>query len=126
MAMIHFDAHTGRLRGGAKNTNHGCMFFSTRHERVLIDADKTIQVGIRTDYDKPDHPFEVIDGHAANELSVEQIVARIRSRVGDTPTYLTFDIDGLDPAYAPGTGTPVVGGFEHLEKHCVYCRGLPI
>lgn len=110
MAMIHFDAHTDSYEEEQKY-NHGCMFYHAPREG-LIDADKTIQVGIRTDYDKPDHPFEVIDGHAANELSVEQIVTRIRSRVGDTPTYLTFDIDGLDPAYAPGTGTPVVGGLS--------------
>ena len=53
----------------------------------------------------------MIDAHSANEQSVAETVAAIRKRVGDNPAYLTFDIDCLDPAYAPGTGTPVVGGM---------------
>ena len=54
----------------------------------------------------------MIDAHTANEQSVADTVAAIRARVGDGPAYLTFDIDCLDPAYAPGTGTPVVGGLS--------------
>ena len=54
----------------------------------------------------------MIDAHRANEQPVEDTVSAIRERVGDCPAYLTFDIDCLDPAFAPGTGTPVVGGLS--------------
>jgi agmatinase len=110
LSLIHFDAHTDTYDEEEKY-NHGCMFYRAPREG-LIDPSTSIQVGIRTDYEVPTHEFEVIDGHMANELGVEEIVSRIRRRVGDTRAYLTFDIDALDPAYAPGTGTPVVGGMS--------------
>ena len=78
----------------------------------MVDTDCSIQIGIRTDYDSADHGFEVIDADRANTLPVPEVVAAIRTRVGDRPAYLSFDIDCLDPAYAPGTGTPVVGGLD--------------
>ena len=78
----------------------------------LIDPDRSVQLGIRTDYDRAGHPFQVIDAQQANEQPVADIVAAVRARVGDMPAYLTFDIDCLDPAFAPGTGTPVVGGIS--------------
>jgi agmatinase len=107
--LIHFDAHTDSYDEEEKY-NHGCMFFRAPREG-LIDPARSIQVGIRTDYDRLNHEFEVINAHQANEQSVEQTVEAIRARVGDNAAYLTFDIDALDPAYAPGTGTPVVGGL---------------
>ena len=110
MALIHFDAHTDSYED-ASELNHGCMFYRAPREG-LIDPSHSIQVGIRTDYDRPSHEFEVIDAHTANEQSVADTVAAIRARVGDAPAYLTFDIDCLDPAFAPGTGTPVVGGLS--------------
>jgi agmatinase len=110
LALIHFDAHTDTYDEEEKY-NHGCMFYRAPREG-LIDTSKSIQIGIRTDYDRPSHEFEVINAHQANEQSVADTVAAIRNRVGDSPAYLTFDIDCLDPAYAPGTGTPVVGGLS--------------
>jgi len=110
LALIHFDAHTDSYED-AGEYNHGCMFYRAPREG-LIDASRSVQVGIRTDYDRPNHEFEVIDAHTANEQSVADTVAAIRARVGDAPAYLTFDIDCLDPAFAPGTGTPVVGGLS--------------
>ena len=109
LSLIHFDAHTDTYDEEEKY-NHGCMFFRAPKEG-LIDPSRSIQIGIRTAYDVPNHEFEVINAHQANEQSVADTVAAIRQRVGDNPTYLTFDIDCLDPAYAPGTGTPVVGGM---------------
>ncbi|MEH6519545.1 MAG: agmatinase [Halioglobus sp.] len=109
LALIHFDAHTDTYDEEEKY-NHGCMFYRAPREG-LIDTSKSIQIGIRTDYDRANHEFEVIDAHQANEQSVAETVAAIRQRVGDSAAYLTFDIDCLDPAYAPGTGTPVVGGM---------------
>ena len=110
MALIHFDAHTDTYDEENKY-NHGCMF-ARAPEEGIIDPSKSIQIGIRTNYDRPTHAFEVIDAHTANEQSVAETVAAIRARVGTEPTYLTFDIDCLDPAFAPGTGTPVVGGLS--------------
>ena len=110
LALIHFDAHTDSYED-AGAYNHGCMFYRAPREG-LIDPARSVQIGIRTDYDRPNHEFLVIDAHRANEQTVEQTVAAIRARVGEHPAYLTFDIDCLDPAYAPGTGTPVVGGLS--------------
>ena len=109
LSLIHFDAHTDTYDEEEKY-NHGCMFFRAPKEG-LIDPSRSIQIGIRTDYERVNHEYEVIDAHSANEQSVAETVAAIRKRVGDNPAYLTFDIDCLDPAYAPGTGTPVVGGM---------------
>jgi agmatinase len=65
----------------------------------------------------------VIDATHTNVLTSEEIAAQIKSRVGDMPVYITFDIDCLDPAYAPGTGTPVVGGIT-TDKAMNILRGL--
>ncbi|NQY01908.1 MAG: agmatinase [Halieaceae bacterium] len=110
LALVHFDAHTDTYDEDEKY-NHGCMFYRAPREG-LIDPSRSVQVGIRTDYDQPNHEFLVIDAHTANEQNVADTVAAIRQRVGDSPAYLTFDIDCLDPAFAPGTGTPVVGGLS--------------
>jgi agmatinase len=110
LALIHFDAHTDSYEDAGKY-NHGCMFYRAPREG-LIDTSRSIQVGIRTDYDRANHEFQVIDAHQVNEQSVTATVEAIRIRVGDHPAYLTFDIDCLDPAFAPGTGTPVVGGLS--------------
>ncbi|MFT6955769.1 MAG: agmatinase [Halieaceae bacterium] len=110
MALIHFDAHTDTYDEENKY-NHGCMF-ARAPEEGIIDPSKSIQIGIRTNYDRPRHEYQVIDAHIANEQPVAETVAAIRARVGDEPAYLTFDIDCLDPAFAPGTGTPVVGGLS--------------
>ncbi len=78
----------------------------------LIDPSHSIQIGIRTEYNRAEHEFQVINAQQANEWAVADIVEAVRARVGDMPAYLSFDIDCLDPAFAPGTGTPVVGGLS--------------
>ncbi|MDN2480883.1 agmatinase [Vibrio agarivorans] len=110
MALIHFDAHTDTYANGS-TYDHGTMFYHAPKEG-LISAKHSIQIGIRTEYNKEDHAFNVIDAMRANDLSVDDIVARIKETVGDKPVYVTFDIDCLDPAFAPGTGTPVIGGLN--------------
>lgn len=109
MALIHFDAHTDTYSQGSR-FDHGTMFYHAPKEG-LIAPQHSIQIGIRTDYARKDYPFEVIEAPEANEISVKEIARRIQKRVGNLPIYLTFDIDCLDPAYAPGTGTPVCGGM---------------
>ena len=122
LAMIHFDAHTDTYKEEGSNYSHGSMFYFAPREGI-IDASKSIQVGIRTEYTESRHEFEVISGAVANDISADEIVSRIKARVGDMPCYLTFDIDCLDPSYAPGTGTPVIGGLTS-DKALKIIRGL--
>ena len=121
MALIHFDAHTDTYSNGSCY-DHGTMFYHAPKEK-LIDRDKSIQVGIRTNYKAKDHGFSVINAMQANDLSVNEITTLIKNRVGNMPIYLTFDIDCLDPAFAPGTGTPVCGGMS-TDKVLKVLRGL--
>ncbi|PKI12797.1 agmatinase [Colwellia sp. 12G3] len=121
LALVHFDAHTDTYSNGSQY-DHGTMFFHAPNEG-LIDQDSSIQIGIRTNYKKKNHGFEVIDASQANDMSVEEITKQILERVKDLPVYLTFDIDCLDPAYAPGTGTPVCGGMT-TDKVLKILRGL--
>ncbi|MGB2078566.1 MAG: agmatinase, partial [Vibrio sp.] len=110
MALVHFDAHTDTYPHGS-TYDHGTMFFHAPNEG-LIDPKHSIQIGIRTDFNQDKHQFNVLDAAKANEMSVDAVVSQIKAQVGDLPVYLTFDIDCLDPAFAPGTGTPVCGGLS--------------
>jgi len=109
LALIHFDSHTDNYAQGGP-FDHGIMLREA-HREETIDPTQTVQIGIRTEYKPNDHPYTVLDAAWCNDNGPEAIGARIREIVGDSPTYLTLDIDCLDPAYAPGTGTPVVGGL---------------
>jgi len=108
IALIHFDSHTDTDDDGG--FNHGTMFHHAWHEG-LVDPAHSIQVGIRTWYNDQSHPYKVLDAGWCNEQKAEEIAAQIIKMVGDAPAYISLDIDVLDPAYAPGTGTPVPGGF---------------
>ncbi|WP_295893831.1 agmatinase [uncultured Vibrio sp.] len=126
MALIHFDAHTDTYANGSRY-DHGTMFYHAPNEG-LISAKHSVQVGIRTDYERTEngnaeHGFHVINAMQANDMSVEDIVDQIKTTIGDKPVYITFDIDCLDPAYAPGTGTPVCGGLS-TDKALKILRGL--
>lgn len=121
MALIHFDAHTDTYANGS-SYDHGTMFYHAPKEG-LISAKHSVQVGIRTEYDYDEHGFKVINAMQANDQSAEEIVKQIRETIGDKPVYITFDIDCLDPAFAPGTGTPVCGGLNS-DKVLKILRGL--
>ncbi len=120
--MVHFDAHTDNEATEATRYYHGSMFYHAPKEG-LIDPDHTVQVGIRTEYDYDNHPFTVIDADRVATAGIDEVVGAIRAAVGDGPVYLTFDIDCLDPAYAPGTGTPVAGGLTTSQALRIL-RGL--
>jgi agmatinase len=109
VAMLHFDAHTDT--DIAAHDHHGVMFHHAAQEG-LIDVKATIQVGIRTYFDRKTHPYTVLDADWCNAHGAAAIVERIKATIGAGPIYLTFDIDCLDPAFAPGTGTPVAGGLS--------------
>ncbi len=121
LALIHFDAHTDTYAGGGRY-DHGTVFYHAVKEG-LVDVAHSIQIGIRTAYTVQDHPFEVLDAGWVNEHGADAVLQRLRARVGDRKTYLSFDIDGLDPAFAPGTGTPVVAGIS-IDCALKVIRGL--
>ncbi len=121
LALIHFDAHSDDEKG-FEGHYHGSMFHHAPIEG-LMDPHKTIQIGIRTEHELENNPFTVLDAPWANNHCVEDIVSRIRETVGNTPAYLSLDIDCLDPAFAPGTGTPVAGGLS-TDKTLQILRGL--
>lgn len=120
MALVHFDAHTDTYANGSK-FDHGTMFYHAPNEG-LIDPHRSVQIGIRTEHDA-DNGFTVLDAGQVNDRSVDDVVAQVKSIVGDMPVYLTFDIDCLDPAFAPGTGTPVCGGLTS-DRALKLLRGL--
>jgi agmatinase len=110
VALIHFDAHTDTEREPDRH-HHGTTFFHARQEGI-IDLGRSVQIGIRTEYIRDDHHFTVLDAEWVMDHSTGDILDTVKRVVGDHPVYVTFDIDCLDPAFAPGTGTPVVGGLS--------------
>lgn len=120
MALVHFDAHTDTYGNGSK-FDHGTMFYHAPKEG-LIDPTRSVQIGIRTEHDS-DNGFTVLDAGQVNDRSVDDMIAQIKEIVGDMPVYLTFDIDCLDPAFAPGTGTPVIGGLTS-DRALKLLRGI--
>lgn len=106
LALIHFDAHSDTWIDD--DLNHGTMFWHAIQEG-LIDTERSVQIGLRTP--NPDsHGILNLHADICLTTSAEDIAEQIRAKVGDAAAYLTFDIDFLDPAFAPATGTPVSGG----------------
>jgi agmatinase len=110
ISLVHFDAHTD-TEPIESTFNHGSMFRQALKEG-LLDPAHSVQVGIRTEYEYDDHPFTVLDAAWVNLHPARETGEVIRRVIGETPAYVTFDIDCLDPAFAPGTGTPVPGGIS--------------
>lgn len=110
LALVHFDAHADCEKGQGP-LNHGTMFYHAVAEGLLV-PERSVQIGIRTEYARDGHKFTVLDAGWVMDHNAHAIIKEIKQVVGDCPAYLTFDIDCLDPAFAPGTGTPVVGGLS--------------
>ena len=128
VSLIHFDAHcdTGGPFDGSR-FHHGGPFRQAVLDGVL-DPCRTIQIGIRGAAEylwefSYESGMTVIHAEDIPRLGIDAIIARAREVVGDTPVYVTFDIDCLDPAFAPGTGTPEVGGVSVREAQAIL-RGL--
>ena len=130
LGLVHFDAHcdTGDDYLGSK-FHHGAPF-RRAVEEGLLDPKRCIQIGIRgsmNDIDlwsfSHDSGMRVIYIEEFRELGVQGVIDEAHRVVGPGPAYVTFDVDGLDPVYAPGTGTPEVGGFSTLEAQLML-RGL--
>ena len=126
LAMIHFDSHSDLFAGyfGGTRYTHGTPF-RRAIEEGLLEPSRVVQIGLRgTAYDTEDREFGRANG--VRMISVEEmfdrglvdVMAEAREIVGDAETYVSFDIDFVDPAFAPGTGTPEVGGpssFQALQ-----------
>lgn len=110
LALIHFDAHTDTAADGT-DYYHGSMFYHAVNEGLLL-PEHSVQVGIRTSYEREGHPFTVLDVGWVNDQGPAKTLEKIRDIVADKPAYISFDIDCLDPSVAPGTGTPVAGGLN--------------
>lgn len=123
VGLIHFDAHsdTNDTYFGNNPYTHGTPF-RRAIEEGLIDPRRTVQIGIRGSIYGPDeHDWAIAQGvriiymEEFAERGAEDVIAEVRQIVGDLPTYVTFDIDSIDPSMAPGTGTPEIGGFSTRE-----------
>ncbi|WP_137132976.1 agmatinase [Rhizobium sp. FY34] len=108
LALVHFDAHQDTWDDDGARIDHGSFVARAVREGV-IDASRSIQIGIRTQAPE-DFGIRILLGHEVEDMSAQAIADAILDHVGTAACYLTFDIDCLDPAFAPGTGTPVAGG----------------
>lgn len=131
VGMVHFDAHSDTQDSyfGGERYTHGTPF-RRAVEEGLLDPKRTVQIGIRGSlYDAHDLDFareagmRIITIEEFYDLGIDAVIAEARRVAGDGPTYVSFDVDGLDPVYAPGTGTPEIGGFTTHEAQRMI-RGL--
>lgn len=121
LRLVHFDAHTDTWADTSPRVDHATMFFHAAKEGLIDDA-HSVQIGIRTTNDAT-LDFNVLNARVVHERGAAAVAAQIRRIVGAEKVYLSFDIDCLDPAFAPGTGTPVCGGLStHQALEIV--RGL--
>ncbi len=128
LALVHFDAHVdtwpdnfGQIYG------HGSVFFHAINEG-LIDPRRMIQIGIRSPVQRDvwdwttGQGVTILSGLDVQEMGPTAVADRIRSVVGTAPAYFSFDIDALDPAFAPGTGTPEIGGLASWQAQAIVRR----
>ena len=130
VGMVHVDAHTdtwGEIWGS--KFHHGAPF-RLAVEAGVLDPNRTIQIGIRGGQNfmegiefSQSHGMRVVFMDEFSALGVDKVIQEARKTVGEGKTYISFDVDGLDPVYAPGTGTPEVGGITTLEAQQLL-RGL--
>ena len=130
VSMVHVDAHTdtwGEIWGS--KFHHGAPV-RLAVEAGVLDPNRTIQIGIRGGQNfmegiefSQSHGMRVVFMDEFSALGVEKVIQEAREVVGEGKTYISFDVDGLDPVYAPGTGTPEVGGITTLEAQQLL-RGL--
>ncbi len=130
LALVQYDSHpdTWDAYFGQKHT-HGTPF-RRAVEEGLLDTSRSIQVGMRGSiYDEGDWNdatemgFDLVPTDEVRELGIPAVIERVRERVGDAKAYVSFDVDFVDPAFAPGTGTPEIGGFTSREAQELV-RGL--
>jgi guanidinobutyrase len=135
VGLIHVDAHTDindEMFG--EKIAHGTIFRRAVEEQ-LIDTQRVVQIGVRgSGYEAEDFDwgrnagFQVVPAEECWHKSLVPLMEKVRQQVGNGPTYISFDIDGLDPAYAPGTGTVEIGGLTTIQALEIIrgCQGLNI
>jgi agmatinase len=118
MSVIQFDAHSDLWPDDdMARIDHGTMMYKAV-KQGFVDPSRSVQIGIRTECE--DYlGVEFIDARTVHEKGADWVTARAKEIVGDAPTYVTFDIDALDPAFAPGTGTPVWGGLASWQAAAI-------
>ena len=122
LSIIQVDAHTDTWPDDdMARVDHGTMFYKAVKSGIVNPA-TSIQIGIRTT-NIDTLGVNIIDAAEFHRIGPKAVADKVRQVVGDRPCYLTFDIDGLDPAYAPGTGTPVWGGLTSAQAAALL-RGL--
>ncbi len=123
LGMVHIDAHsdTNDRYFGDFTLTHGTPFRRAIEEE-LLDPKRTIQIGIRGGlYTKEDNQWALDQGirmvtfEEYMDIGVDAVIAEIPKIIGEQPTYISFDVDGLDPVYTPGTGTPEIGGLTPFD-----------
>jgi len=129
LALVHFDAHVDTWRDNfGQRYAHGSVFFHAIEEG-LVDPQRSVQIGIRSPVQRDVYDWTlargvtIVTAQDVHESGPKAVCARIASIVDDAPAYLSFDIDCLDPAFAPGTGTPEIGGLASWQVQAVL-RGL--
>lgn len=121
LAVLQLDAHSDTWADDGHALDHGTMFARAVTEG-LIDPARSTQIGLRT-YNPDDAGYEILTAPWVHRNGIDAAVDVARERAGDAPVYLSFDIDVLDPAFAPGTGTPVPGGLASWQA-LEFVRGL--
>jgi len=123
LSLIHFDAHSDTWNDaeGAGRVDHGTMFYHAVREGI-VDPGRSVQIGLRTHNDDL-MGFNVLDAPWVHEHGATAVASEARRIVGRHKAYLTFDIDCLDPCFAPGTGTPVAGGLSSAQAFAIL-KGL--
>lgn len=130
LSLVQFDAHADTWDAYfGKKYNHGTVFRRAVEEGLLA-PERSVQVGMRGPlYDAGDLQasldlgFDLLTTDEVRKMGIEGVISRIRERVGEEKVYVSFDVDFCDPAFAPGTGTPEVGGFTSREAQ-EFLRGL--
>jgi agmatinase len=111
LSLLQFDAHSDTWADDDMGrVDHGTMFYKAVKEG-LVDPERSVQVGIRT-VNADNLGVPTIDAREVHERGPVETAKKIKEILGDAQTYVTFDIDCLDPGFAPGTGTPVWGGLS--------------
>ncbi|WP_170514678.1 agmatinase [Ruegeria atlantica] len=118
MSLLQFDAHTDTWADDdMSRVDHGTMFYKAVKSGI-VDPKRSVQVGIRTT-NEDTLGVNIIDAREVYESGPAAVAKKIKDILGDSPVYLSFDIDGLDPAFAPGTGTPVWGGLTSIQTQII-------
>jgi agmatinase len=128
LSLVHFDAHVDTWPDNfGQPYAHGSVFYHAIKEH-LVDPRRTIQIGIRSPVQRDVFEWTVAQGvtvlsaEEVHENGPKAVVERVRAVVGEAPCYLSFDIDALDPAFAPGTGTPEIGGLASWQAQSILRR----